>query len=278
MRLEATPTADRDRAGQRGLLRLAFERRGGRTVLMRKYASAPFGAVRAHYPDGFGVPEVQITNPSGGVLGGDHLELKVSLSAGASATVLTQAANKAYRGRESFQRADFRVDEGVVLEYLPHHLIPYPQSSYRQTAEFHLAHDATLITWDAYAAGRIARNERFAFDALHNTTTILRDGTEKVIDAFHLTGDAGHEPFGGYSYLASAYVTAPADLAPLAERVHDALAWTPGTLASASAPTPDLCVVRVLTHDATALYALLNRVREISRGFLELPTPTRSIS
>lgn len=276
MRLDAAPGAVR--TGQRGLLRLQFERRGERTVLAQKFASSPFGAVRAYYPDGFGRPEVQITNPSGGVLGGDHLALEISLAYGASATVLTQAASKAYRGRESVQRAEIRLEEGALLEYLPHHLIPYPGSSYRQTTSFDLAPDAALITWDAYAAGRIARDERFTFDTLHNRTTILRDGAEIAIDAFHLPGDAGHEPFGGYSYLASAYVTAPADLAPLAERVHDALVRTPGTLASASAPAPDLCVVRILTHDATALYTSLNHVRETARTFVDLPAPTRPIS
>lgn len=277
MRLDVTPGAAR--AGQRGVLRLLFERRGGRMVLARKYSSAPFGAVRAHYPDGSGVPEVQITNPAGGILGGDHLRMEVSLSSGASATVLTQAANKAYRGVESVQRAGFHVGEGALLEYLPHHLIPYPGSSYRQTTQFHLASDATLLTWDAYAAGRIARDERFAFDGLHNRTTILRDGTERAIDAFHLPGNADdHEPFGGYSYLASAYITAPTDLTPLAEKVHDALTRTPETLASASAPAPDLCVARVLAQDAITLYTLLNRSREVARKFLDLPTPARAIS
>lgn len=84
--------------GQRGALRLGFGRRGERTVLADRHASAPFGAVRANYPDGSGMPEVQITNPSDGILGGDRLEIEADLAPGSSATVLTQAANKAYGG------------------------------------------------------------------------------------------------------------------------------------------------------------------------------------
>ena len=274
MRLDAAPKTTR--SGQRGLLRLHFERRGERMVLTDKFASAPFGAVRAYYPDGSGSPEVQVTNPSGGVLGGDLLEISVKLASGASATVLTQAANKAYRGRESVQRGNFRLEEGAVLEYLPHHLIPYPNSSYRQTTIFDLAPDATLITWDAYAAGRIARDERFTFDGFHNRTTIRRNDEEKAIDAFHLPAEP--EPFGGYSYLASAYITAPTNLAPLAETIHETLSRTPKTLASASVPAPDLLTVRILTDNASALYALLNQTREAARNFLNLPTPTRQIT
>jgi len=104
------------------------------------------------------MPEVQITNPSGGILGGDRLEMDVSVASGALATVLTQAVNKAYRGAESSQHAVFRVEDGAFLEYLPHHLIPYPNSDYRQTTLFHLAPDA-LIAWDAFSAGRVARRE-----------------------------------------------------------------------------------------------------------------------
>lgn len=276
MRLDVAPMVFTEKRKPLGRVRLAFERRGGRTVLARKFASSPFGAVWAHYPDENGMPEVQITNPSGGILGGDDLEVQVELASESHATVLTQAANKAYRGVESVQRAELRVGENALLEYLPHHLIPHPKSSYRATTKFHLASTATLVTWDAYAAGRIARNERFAFDKLHAKTTILRDGTPAAIDAFHLTG--GYEHFSGYSYLASAYIVAPTDLSQLAENLHDALAYKPRALASASAPAGEICAVRILTDNTMDLYKMMNRCREISRSFLDLTPPSRSIS
>lgn len=99
------------------------------------------------------MPEVQITNPAGGILGGDVLEVDVDVAPGSSATVLTQAANKAYRGEEASQTAVFRIGEGAFLEYLPHHLIPYAGSNYRQETTFHLTPDAILFAWDAFSAG-----------------------------------------------------------------------------------------------------------------------------
>lgn len=274
--MEATTTPTRTRtAGQHGSLRLSFEPRGGRTVLAGRYSRSPFGAVRTNHPDGSGIPEVQITNPSGGTLGGDRLDLDVSLAPGSSATVLTQAANKAYRGEASEQRAGFTVGEGAFLEYLPHHLIPYPASNYRQETSFHLAPDATLIVWDAYAAGRIARGERFAFDNLYGRTKIFRDGLPEVVDGMDLTG--GDERFGGFSYSAAAYVLAPKELGPLADELHDLFVGRPGDLASSSAPSFGLCAIRVLTADAHALYRVLNRTRVLAREFLGLPVPAREI-
>ncbi len=127
------------------------------------------------------------------------------LEPGSAGIVLTQAANKAYRGAQLSQRAVLSVGDGAFLEYLPHHLIPFPASSCSQETAFHLAGSATLVTWDAYAAGRIARGERFAFDALRAITRVWRNGLPEATDGLDLLG--GGERFGGYSYVASAYVS-----------------------------------------------------------------------
>lgn len=261
--------------GKHGLLRLSFELRGSGTVLAERYWRSPFGAVRANHPDDTGVPEVQITNPSGGILGGDWLEMEISVASGSSATVLTQAANKAYRGDAAVQEATFAVGEGAFLEYLPHHLIPYAGSKHRQETTFDLAPGATLITWDAYSAGRVARGERFAFDRLSAKTRISIDGFPLVMDGFGLTGGAEH--FGGYSYVAAVYIVAPKDFKELADELHESLVSMPGVLASASAPADGFCSVRTLTEEAHDLYHSLNSVRRLVRGHLGFPIPAREV-
>ncbi len=261
--------------GQRGEVRLTLARRGGSTRITQRYTRAPFGAVRANYPDGSGMPEVQITNPSGGTLGGDRLAVEITLEPGSAATVLTQAASKAYRGEGSSQRAILRVGEGALLEYLPHHLIPFSGSSYSQETAFRLEEGSTLVAWDAYAAGRVARGERFAFDTLRAMTRVCRYGLPEVVDGFDLVG--GDELFGGYSYVAAAYVSAPKDLAPLAEELHGSLSRLPVTLASASASAPGVCVVRILAAEAGSLYGALNGFRVLARRFLGLPAAAREV-
>ena len=162
------------------------------------------------------------------------------------------------------------------MEYLPHHLIPYTSSNYRRTTQISLAGGATLLTWDAYSAGRIARGERFAYGRLSSRACITRDGAPVVVDGFDLA--AGGEPLGGYSYLAGLYVLAPVDLSPLTEELHTALlSGAPRILASASAPSSGLCAVRVLARDATALYRALNACRDASRAYLGLAPPPREV-
>jgi urease accessory protein len=245
-------------------------------MLAGRYWRAPFGSVRANYPDDSGIPEVQVTNPSGGILGGDRLEMDVTLAPGSAATILTQAANKVYRRAAARQNATFRVEESSLLEYLPHHLILFARSSYRQETKIHLAADATLVAWDAVSAGRVARGERFAFDGLSARIRIFRENLPEVVDGFDLY--AGGEPFGGYSYVGAAYVLAPRDLEPLAEKLHGMLVRVPRAFASASAPAQGLCAVRVLARDATALYRALNVFRTVTRAYVDLPSAAREIS
>ena len=143
--------------------------------------------------------------------------------------------------------------------------------------EIHLAADATLVAWDAVSVRRVARGERFAFDGLSARMRIFRENLPEVVDGFELC--AGGGPFEGYSYVGAAYVLAPRDLEPLAEKLHGALRGTPRILASASAPRPApwFCAFRVLARDAAVLYWVLNTFRAVGRAYLDLPPPTRDI-
>ena len=274
-------TANSKTSGQHGELRLELEKRGGkRTSLTRRYFTVPFGPTWAIYPPGAeDIPELFITNPAGGILGGDRYEIDVALGPGAAATVLTTGATKIYRGPESVQNALFRLNENAFLEYLPHHAIPFAGSSYRQTNTFYISEDATLVCWEAYSAGRVGRDERFAFSALANRTRIFREGVTngvpEVVDGFELSG--GGEPFGGYPYAATVYACGPHGYESLAERLHSFFFGLPAVLASSSAPAPGVCVTRVLARNAPFLYQALNGCRDVIRGHLGLPEPSRKV-
>ncbi len=267
------------RSHQRGELRLRLERRGEKTALTRRYFTEPFGPSWAiHPPDSSGAPDVQISTPAGGVVGGDSYEIDVCVGPDAFGAVLTTGATKAYRGPASLQRASFQVEDGAFLEYLPHHVIPYANSSYHQETAFDLSPNATLLVWEAYSAGRVGRGERFAFDRLSGRTRVERAGVPELVEGFDLSG--GGEPFGGFPYLGTVYASVPeghSTLRELAEELHAALNDLPGALASASAPAPNLCVARVLAQGAPALYRALNGARAATRSFLGLAPPPREL-
>lgn len=244
------------------------------TRVARRFSQSPFGPTHLTFPDDSGIPEVQLTNPGGGALGGDRLALEVSAQANSRATVTTQAATKIYRGPEVVQRAAVRLGPGAFLEYVPHHVIPFAGSRYRQETVVEMAAGATLFACESVSAGRLARGERFAFSALSTRLRITRDGTVEALDGFDL--GRGGEPFGGYPYLATVFILAPADLNRLAEELHALLAALPA-FASASAPAPGLVTARILANEAPSLYLALNGTRGVARAELGLPSPPRII-
>jgi urease accessory protein len=241
-------------------------------VIAERRFQAPLGSVRASYRDASGTAVVVTTHPAGGVLGGDRLDVGVELAEDARATILDQGATQAYRGFPACRHTVLRVADGAVLEHLPHHVIPFAGSSLALETRFELGGSGTLLAWDALAAGRVARGERFAFERLESRTALARNGLPVVSDGIQLEG--GGEPFGGFSYLGAVYVAAPLDLSPLSDEIHGALTGGRSVLASASAPVKGACVVRVLCHGAPELYEALGRARALARrelGLAEAP-------
>ncbi len=151
-------------SGRHGALRLAFELRGGRTVLTEQYSHAPLRVMR---PVGHtsGAALVYLLSPTGGVLQGDRYEVSIRVGAGARALFTTQAATKVYGmdGEGASQTTRIHVEAGGLLEYLPDPLILYAESDYTQEVDITLDAGARLVYQEIVMPGRIARGERLAF-------------------------------------------------------------------------------------------------------------------
>jgi len=82
-----------------GAARLSFARRDEQTRLDVLYQA---GAARVRFPrPATGAPpEAVLLNTAGGLTGGDHMSLDVTLGARAEATLTTAAAEKIYRARD----------------------------------------------------------------------------------------------------------------------------------------------------------------------------------
>ncbi len=204
-----------------------------------------------------GIPEVQITNPSGGVLGGDRLDFEVSLAPGSSATVLTQAASKAYREARGNSTPAWKSRGRLprIPAAPPDPLLRITVPATNNLPPRAHSHPNNL---DACAAGRVGRGERFAFTNPRVHARILRNALPEAIDGLDLAGGAEH--FEGYSYLATAYVSAPRELGPLADHLHDSLSAHPRTLLR-QRPAP-VSHHQILTTHAYELYRSLNQTQE----------------
>lgn len=164
---------------QKSELSLEYAKRDGKTVLTHSRFSHPWYSFPPLYLDDTGCATTFFTNPSGGFLGGDDLSLVAKLREDTHVLFTTPSATKIYRTLQSpaVQSIDVSVGPNAILEWVPELTIPFASSHFDQTITVRLDAGASLILWDALAAGRVARGERWAFSHFSNQIKItLSDG------------------------------------------------------------------------------------------------------
>jgi urease accessory protein len=172
-----------------GRLRLEFTATDGRTRLQRCEQQTPLRVVRA-FPIAEGGALAHLHNLSGGVLGGDHLELDVSLGPNAYVQLTSTGATRIYRSRPDAapaqQHTAIRLEADARLEYLPDPVIPFAGSRYCQETRIDLATGAGLFWWDTLAPGREAYGELFDYELLANSVSIAVDGVPIALERYRL--------------------------------------------------------------------------------------------
>jgi urease accessory protein len=181
--------------GRDGRLELGFERRGDRTVLTERRYTLPLQVLEVMALEEAGAA-LMLLNPTGGVLGGDHLDTRVRLGAGSQVCLTTPSATRVYRslGAPARQHVSATLDRGARLEYIPDHLIPSPGARLEQRTVITLAAGAAALVWDAWAVGRPARDEAWAFTDLD---VGLEIGDERGPVLRERARLAGHSFWGG---------------------------------------------------------------------------------
>ena len=252
--------------GRDGLAALRLARRGDETVLVERRFRTPLQVLEPLTFPGDPAAGLMLLNPTGGVLGGDHLETQLRLDAGAHAIVTTPSATRVYgcRADAATLVTTATIGLGAVLEYVPDHLIPHPRARVVQRLSVRLAPGARLLLWDAWALGRVARGEAWTFDQLLSAVRVDGASAPVFIDRASLRGGRrtlaglGGAEDCGYVAWWLAVSDEPYDWARLADELGDVVAAVPGLRAAASPLGRGGCAVRVL---AGAAHELLDAQR-----------------
>lgn len=172
-----------------GHLRLTAARRDdGRTVLARQSFRAPFHISKPYW-DGQ-VLQVQVVNPTAGILAGDELELDIEVAPGAALRVTTPAATRAFmmRAGAAVCRQHYRVAAGGWLECAPEPLCPHRDCTYAQHTRVEVADGGELYFVDALAPGRAGRGELWAWRRLQLTLDVRANGEPVWRECLDLSG------------------------------------------------------------------------------------------
>ncbi|TKS60700.1 MAG: putative Urease accessory protein UreD [Nitrospira sp.] len=273
-----------DSVGRRGALSYEFEREGPRTILTRSSCTSPWHHFPPSYLDDSGCAYTWLVNPSGGLVGGDHVSVEARLHAGTHVLMTSPSANRVYRSLSdpAVQEVCLSVGPGARLEWVPEVTIPFAGSRFRQSIHVDLAPGATVVLWDALASGRVARRERWAFATVENEICITTPLGGSVVERYRLVPGGLPESVGlagSWDYVASLFVIGDAVDADVWNRLDVVLAAIlderPGlVLGAVSSPAAPGLVVKLVARSAPDLTETLAAIwAAVRKGLWSLPAP-----
>jgi urease accessory protein len=174
--------------GRHGRAELHFARRGSRTILQRQYASVPAQIIRPFYEPDDECAYIYLLTPTGGMLGGDRLDIHVVLESGAQVCLTTASTTKVHPASDipAEQSVVIELGPGSSLEYLPEPTILFREACWRQRTIVHRATDSRLLFAEGWSAGRVARQEVFAFSCLETSVEVYSAERLSLFDRMHI--------------------------------------------------------------------------------------------
>ena len=211
---------------------------------------------------------VYASSYGGGLVGGDTLRLTISIGAGASAFVSSQASTKVYRSRDrSSAELERRCQPGGHLVLWPDPVVCYAGSTFRQSQCVELRDDGALILVDTMTSGRRASGERWQFVEYANRITVRQDGRVVLFDSTRLSAVEGDlaARMGRFDVLSSVAIVGPRfreNVRAIAEQSQRARSSAAQTCSFRLRPLGDSgCLLRVVGRSIEQVTGV---VRELS--------------
>ncbi len=115
----------------------------------------PLRILQSLYPEGDRICHNVLVHPPSGLVGGDTLDMQVTVGKGAHGLVTTPGATRFYRSEAGLatQQVHAHVQDGARLEWLPLEALAYSGCDALNLARFELAPTSELMTWDITALG-----------------------------------------------------------------------------------------------------------------------------
>ena len=154
----------------------------------------PLRVQRPFFPEGSDVLHMYLLHPPGGLVGGDHLAIKVNAFDQARVLVTTPSAGKLYRNEshlEQLQQVELKVANNSVIEYLPQENIIFDGAAGRLNTQVNIAGNGLFIGWEITCLGRPESDALFTQGRLIQTLSIYQDDQPLFIDRLNLDAKSG---------------------------------------------------------------------------------------
>ena len=258
---------------------MRFARRGASTILTQSRFSLPLQTLTP-LTLADGAAYLMLLNPTGGVLGGDHLVTEIVQEAETHVCLTTPSATRIYRTLEkpAILETAIRVGEGATLEYFPDHIIPHEGSALHQSLRVEMATGSKAIVFDSMASGRVAHGERWKFREMDSRVEVFSSGRPIYINRAEIFPAQQRPDRPGrmeeFDYMGS--VGFFADQFPnwkeFSAALNEELNAMPNVKGAASLLSRNGCMVRFLARSASDMTLANKRLWDAGRrALLRLP-------
>ncbi|NQV82997.1 MAG: urease accessory protein UreD [Rhodospirillales bacterium] len=244
--------------GVHGAAEIGFTVKQGETRLEHLYQHDPLRVMFPTPPAGEPPCAVLITT-SGGMVGGDRLDISVTAGPDTTAMAMAGAAEKVYRSAGEDSRINVRlsVQQNGCLEWLPQETILFDGARLRRRTIVDLQPGARILAGEILVFGRIASGERMSQGLIREAWELRRDGRLVWADALHLDGDmeavfANPACFDGATAMATAIYSGD-DAAQYLEQARALLGEGTEHLRCGATVINGVLVLRWLGRDAEPL-------------------------
>jgi urease accessory protein len=273
--LNREPHSERNpqRVGHDGFLRLRFSRSGASTILAQSRFSLPLQALTP-LTLADGTSYLMLLNPTGGVLGGDHLVTEIVQEADSHVCLTTPSATRIYRTAEkpAILETVIQLDEGATLEYFPDHVIPHVGSALHQSLRIEMARGSRAIILDSIASGRVAHGERWIFTEMDSRTEVYACGRPAYINRTRIVPSTKRPDrlgwMEGFDYMSCMGLFADAFKRwnEISAALNEELKSAPNVRGGATLVSRGGCVVRFLARSASDMTLANKKLWDAARA------------
>jgi len=176
--------------GMHGCAKLSFVHSDGKTRLKDLYQASP---LRVLFPTPMpsDIISASLVTTSGGLVGGDRLDVEVCVDQNAAVQVIGQAAEKVYRsnGPDTYFETHLEVGKNAWLEWLPQETIMFDQARLRRRTSINIAPGAMFLGAEFLVFGRTAMGESIHTGLVRDVWEVRKNENLVWMDTLHLSGD-----------------------------------------------------------------------------------------
>ena len=220
-----------------------------------------------------GTSYLMLLNPTGGVLGGDHLVTEILQESDTHVCLTTPSATRIYltERQPAVLETTITLGAGATLEYLPDHVIPHVGSALRQSLRLEMGRGSRAIVLDSMACGRVAHGERWNFTQIDSRMEIYICGRPVFLNRTKID-PARHTPtlagaMGDFDYMACLGLFADGfgNWQRVATAMNAELETEPQIKGGVSLFSRGGCIIRYLAHTASEMTRMNKKLWDAAR-------------